>query len=81
MYYKLLQISGFWGVEVGKGKKKEVEKDDYSKIIRNISRHFNNKAVMRDKIVPKVYCKPLSGIKLIIKSSLPVLPIPEIVRG
>lgn len=37
----------------------EIIKDNYSDIIRNISRHFNNKAVMRDKIVPKVYCEPL----------------------
>lgn len=35
------------------------EKDNYSDIIKNISRSFNNKAVMRDKVVNKKYCEPL----------------------
>jgi len=34
--------------------------DDYSKIVRNISRHFKNKATMRKKVVNREYCKPLS---------------------
>ncbi|WP_167596646.1 AbiH family protein [Leeuwenhoekiella sp. ZYFB001] len=33
--------------------------DNYSDIVRNISRNFNNKASMRDKVVNKTYCEPL----------------------
>lgn len=33
--------------------------DNYSDIVRNISRNFNNKTVMRDKVVNKEYCEPL----------------------
>ena len=34
--------------------------NNYSDIIRNISRNFNNKAVMRDKVVNKKYCENIS---------------------
>jgi hypothetical protein len=34
--------------------------DNYSDIVRNISRHFTNKSVMRDKIVNKRDCEPFS---------------------
>jgi hypothetical protein len=34
-------------------------KDNYSDVVRNISRNFNNKAVMREKVVNKQYCEPL----------------------
>ncbi len=33
--------------------------DNYTDIIQNISRHFNDKKIMRRKIVSKPYCKPL----------------------
>ena len=33
--------------------------DDYSNLIRNISRNFNDKAAMRDKVVNKEKCLPL----------------------
>ncbi len=33
--------------------------DNYSDIIRNISRNFNNKSSMRDKVVNKEYCESL----------------------
>lgn len=33
--------------------------DNYSDIIRNISRNFNNKSNMRDKVVNKEYCESL----------------------
>ncbi len=33
--------------------------DNYSDLIRNISRNFNDKAAMRDKVVNKKYCLPL----------------------
>lgn len=33
--------------------------DNYSDIVRNISRHFNQKTMMREKIVNKEYCVPL----------------------
>lgn len=38
----------------------EIVKDNYKDVIRNISRHFNDRTVRRDnKIVSKVYCEPL----------------------
>jgi len=40
--------------------KKHNGEDNYTDIIQNISRHFNNKKIMRRKIVSKPYCKPLS---------------------
>lgn len=33
--------------------------DNFSDIIRNISRNFNDKAKMRDRVVNKSYCEPL----------------------
>lgn len=33
--------------------------DNYTEIVQNISRHFNDKKIMRRKIVSKPYCKPL----------------------
>uniref|UniRef100_UPI00272995DB AbiH family protein n=1 Tax=Bacteroides caecimuris TaxID=1796613 RepID=UPI00272995DB len=36
--------------------------DDYSQLIRNLSRNFNDKAAMRDKVVNKEYCLPLVPI-------------------
>lgn len=35
------------------------KKDNYSDIVMNISRHFNKKTLMRDKIVNKEYSQPL----------------------
>lgn len=34
-------------------------KDNYREIVQNISRNFNNKAVMRSKVVNKQYCEPM----------------------
>ena len=34
--------------------------DNYSDIVKNISRNFNIKPIMRDKVVNKEYCEPLS---------------------
>lgn len=39
------------------------ETDNYSDIIRNISRNFNDKSLMRDKVVNKKYCEPLKKLK------------------
>ena len=39
---------------------KEDGTDNYSDIVRNISRNFTNKAEMREKVVNKTYCKPLT---------------------
>ena len=39
--------------------KKKDGTDDYSNVFRNISRNFNNKAVMREKVVNKQYSQPL----------------------
>ncbi|NRS88592.1 hypothetical protein HNQ02_001510 [Flavobacterium sp. 7E] len=41
--------------------------DNYTEIIQNISRHFNKKKLMREKIVNKTLCKPLPQIKLRLK--------------
>ncbi|MDR0892374.1 MAG: hypothetical protein LBN24_07155 [Mediterranea sp.] len=40
-------------------KKEDETKDDYSDIIKNISRCFSDKAMMRAKVVNKAYCEPL----------------------
>jgi len=39
---------------------KRKDSDNYSDIIRNISRNFNDKRIMRDKVVNKMFCEPLS---------------------
>ncbi|MCA1965241.1 MAG: bacteriophage abortive infection AbiH family protein [Flavobacterium sp.] len=39
-------------------------KDNYTEITQNISRHFNKKKLMREKIVNKTLCKPLPQIQL-----------------
>ncbi len=38
--------------------------DNYTEIVQNISRHFNKKKLMREKIVNKTLCKPLPQIQL-----------------
>ncbi len=38
---------------------KNENEDNYSDVIRNISRNFNDKAMFRDKVVNKEYCEPL----------------------
>jgi len=42
-----------------KWKSSGVEQDNYLEIVKNISRHFNKKAMMREKIVNKEYCDEL----------------------
>ncbi|TGD56768.1 AbiH family protein [Flavobacterium humi] len=39
---------------------KRATNDNYSEIVRNITRNFSNKAVLRDKVVNKEYCEPLT---------------------
>lgn len=39
-------------------------KDNYTELIQNISRHFNDKKLMRERVVNKTLCKPLPQIKL-----------------
>jgi len=39
---------------------KEVFKNNYSDIVRNISRNFNSKVEMREKVVNKEYCESLT---------------------
>ncbi|MBW4359110.1 AbiH family protein [Flavobacterium taihuense] len=41
--------------------------DNYTEIIQNISRHFNKKKLMREKIVNKTLCQPLPKIQLPLK--------------
>lgn len=41
--------------------------DNYTEIIQNISRHFNKKKLMREKIVNKTLCQPLPQIQLPLK--------------
>lgn len=36
------------------------EKDNYSDIVRNISRNFKDKQLMRERVVNQTYCEPLS---------------------
>jgi hypothetical protein len=45
----------------------KVIKDNYTEITQNISRHFNKKKLMREKIVNKTLCQPLPQIKLPLK--------------
>lgn len=47
--------------------KRDDETDNYTEIIQNISRHFNKKKLMREKIVNKMLCKPLPQIQLPLK--------------
>jgi hypothetical protein len=46
---------------------KEDGTDNYTEIIQNISRHFNKKKLMREKIVNKTLCQALPQIKLPLK--------------
>jgi len=39
---------------------KEDGTDNYSDIVKNISRNFNNKSAMRSVVVNKMYCEPLN---------------------
>lgn len=39
------------------------EENNYSDIVRNISRNFRDKPAMRNKVVNKTYCEPLLGYK------------------
>ncbi|TDE54970.1 AbiH family protein [Flavobacterium sp. GT3P67] len=41
--------------------------DNYTEIIQNISRHFNKKKLMREKIVNKTLCEPLPQMQLPLK--------------
>lgn len=43
---------------------KEDGSDNYTEITQNISRHFNKKKLMREKIVNKTLCQPLPQIQL-----------------
>lgn len=45
--------------------------DNYSDLIRNLSRNFNDKVAMRDKVVNKKYCLPLVPIPADEKQELP----------
>lgn len=41
--------------------------DNYTEIIQNISRHFNKKKLMREKIVNKTLCEPLPQMQVPLK--------------
>lgn len=47
-----------------KDDKGNVLRDNYTEITQNISRHFNKKKLMREKIVNKTLCQPLPQIQL-----------------
>lgn len=47
-----------------KDKETDEMKDNYTEITQNISRHFNKKKLMREKIVNKTLCQPLPQIQL-----------------
>ncbi len=40
--------------------KRENGSNNYNEIVQNISRNFTNKAIMRERVVNKMYCEPLS---------------------
>lgn len=42
---------------------KEDGTDNYIELIQNISRNFTNMKMMRDRVVNKEYCEPLTGVK------------------
>lgn len=46
---------------------KEDGTDNYTEIIQNISRHFNKKKLMREKIVNKTLCEPLPQMQFPLK--------------
>ncbi|MFV0313030.1 MAG: AbiH family protein [Dysgonomonas sp.] len=39
---------------------REDSTDNYNEIVQNISRNFTNKAAMRERVVNKTYCEPLT---------------------
>jgi hypothetical protein len=41
--------------------------DNYTDIVQNISRHFDDKKLMRSKIVNKLLCEPLPQTQLPLK--------------
>ena len=47
--------------------KEDGRTDDYTNIVQNISRHFNKKELMRERIVNKSLCQPLPQIQLPLK--------------
>ena len=47
-----------------KDEKGNIINDNYTEITQNISRHFNDKKLMREKIVNKTLCQPLPQIQL-----------------
>jgi hypothetical protein len=47
-----------------KDKNGKVIKDNYTEITQNISRYFNDKKLMRSKIVNKTFCQALPQVKL-----------------
>jgi hypothetical protein len=58
-------IKVFYYQEIDKEGK--IIKDNYTEIIQNISRHFNKKKLMREKIVNKTLCEALPQIQLPLK--------------
>lgn len=44
-------------------RQKEDGTDNYTNLVQNISRHFNDKALMRKKLVNKLLCKALPQVK------------------
>jgi hypothetical protein len=51
---------------------KEDGSDNYTEITQNVSRHFNKKALMRERIVNKTLCQPLPQIQLPKKQNDPL---------
>lgn len=40
------------------------DRDNYTEIVRNITRNFNDKQLLRERVVNKTYCKPLPQSKI-----------------
>ncbi len=40
------------------------DRDNYTEIVRNITRNFNDKQLLRERVVNKTYCKPLPQLEI-----------------
>ncbi len=40
------------------------DRDNYTEIVRNITRNFNDKQLLRERVVNKTYCQPLPQSKI-----------------
>lgn len=56
-------IDDYWKTFIEKARnsgKQSYEDENEYEIVQNISRNFTNKAAMRERVVNKTYCEPLT---------------------